>query len=103
MDIANLIGMRASLAITVGDEVVHVVYDPSKIDYSFVVAKTGFEGIFDLLAEVIVEWDLTYGGEPLPITSEGVRKLPLFVAQKINTEISAAVNDGEPGKNSPAT
>lgn len=95
-DIAALIQDKAKLAVPYEDDVINVVYAPSKIN-AHVEAKAQdmrrggriFGAHVALLADWLVEWDLTDGKKPYPLDEEHIAKLPHEVVQHIRDSILA--------------
>ena len=56
-------------------------------------AAEGGQGVAELVSALVVDWDLTEGGEPYPVTPENVRRLPytflIAVTQEITKEVAS--------------
>lgn len=94
--IAALIQDKSALAIPFGDETLNIVYQPSKIN-AITEAKTQeirregriFGAYAAMVAEWVVEWDLTDGKKAYPPTQENVEALGHEIVQHIRDSILA--------------
>lgn len=95
-DIAALINDKAKLAIPFGDEVVNVVYRPSKVNAvteakALELRREGrvFAAHAAYVAELVESWDLTDGKKPFPPTTENLESLGYEIVQHIRDSIMA--------------
>lgn len=84
MDISKLRSTRRTVTVQYGDESVTVTYSPSAItpkwEQEFVEAARDewkSRAVIETLSRVVVDWDVTDGGEPYPPTVENLSALPL--------------------------
>ena len=102
--------MIREVEVVIGDETLRAVVRPLGLSVStqsrlfhFFEAITGddsntetIEDALDVLptalSEMVVEWDLTNNGEPIPPTRESLRGLPMDVLQVLVTSVQEAAN-----------
>jgi len=101
-------------------EKIELTFNPNAITPAFLAElqtrKIGEEGsdvaqgaaaaglVVDTLAQVLASWDLTDGGEPIPLTREGIASVPLDILSKILKEVNTATspNPATPTPSSPS-
>jgi hypothetical protein len=82
-----------------GPEKMTITYDPASITLEDFersqAAGDTLTAAADLLVKTLRKWEILYKGEPVPVTLEGVRTLPLSLITAI---LNAITNDLGPGK-----
>lgn len=85
LDLNDLLDRAADLAVPYGDAVVNVTYRPEAVtgDTQRVVhgltRSSDADPLFAELARVLIAWDVTRGGVPVPLTVDGIASVGLGV------------------------
>ena len=94
MDLAELEQNRARLTASHRSIVVTFDYYPERVGMAFQRALAAASRpphdvgpIADQLPGIVAEWDLTRGGQPIPITAEGIGSLPMGISSAIGRAI----------------
>ena len=90
-EFADLFGTRVELAIENEGRPWRVVYDPSLwpvVHQVRVVNEAiSWDEVIEILAQVLVEWDLTMDGQPMPCDEATLRRFPTSVLGQIHGRI----------------
>lgn len=101
IDLAALATNVASTDVDFGESTITVKYRPSvatPANLKAVAADPDDEvGPFiDFLIKLVVDWDITNGGEKVPLTVEGVDSVPMAILQQVMRGVMAdSQNVGE--------
>lgn len=107
-DLNALLTDVAEVDVRFGSETVHVVFHPNAsvsldelADARIAEEDGDVDAVADATAEMAVRliksWDLTIGGEPLPVDLSSVRKIPVGILQKILVACREASQPGNRG------
>ena len=98
----DLFSERSELSIESNGQSWRIVYDPSRWHVRWHIRSTEetvpYADVIDMLARVIVEWDLTLDGEPLPCDEESLWAFPRKVIDQLYQRVFMAemgLVDGE--------
>lgn len=104
LDIRSLSARSREISVEYAGEIIRVTYAPAKVTPAW---ERGFQealkdewrtrALVDALAEILVGWDLTEEGAPLPVTRESLARLPLDLLGAI---FSAIMEDLRPNPTS---
>ncbi len=97
--VEDLVVDRRTITVTFGDRSVEVTYAPGgwSIADNERQIKGGKDARSDseVVERLLVEWDMTRDGEPVPPTAEGIASLPLPVVNRISWALFLDVNSGK--------
>ncbi|MCY4056628.1 MAG: hypothetical protein OXG44_01370 [Gammaproteobacteria bacterium] len=87
----DLFGTRVELTIDNDGRPYCIAYDPSRWPVVHQVRTASeqipWPEIIAMLAEVLIEWDLTLDGEPVPCTEESLSRFPRSILAQMHTRI----------------
>lgn len=101
MDLMNIVTDVAKAKATFMGETLNFKYRPALITADAVDLLTSAQDVSTMgkfFAELIVSWDLTKAGEPVPVSAEQLMGLPLHLLRSISNAIIEDVPQGEGGK-----
>lgn len=112
MDIGSYKAVTKPLAVDFGGEVINVSYRPNIYTLGFqrrlfrALEEQNAELLAGAFGELISEWDLLEDGNPIPLTAEGVEKVPLPILAALDKAIGDALEvpgeDEKRGSSEPA-
>lgn len=102
LDIDDLLADTATITFKHGEQSSQITYRPNLITVEKIQSMNVNIGsvddaqpLFDFLSDLIVEWEFTKGGQPLPTTQEGIKAVPLPVLTSIMNLVVEAQTPGE--------
>lgn len=94
MDIDGIRNDRAKAQVEYMGETVKFTYRPAMItaeNYSTLLHGTDLVELGELFSGIISSWDLTAGGNPLPLSKQSFARLPLMLYKSIARQITQEV------------
>ena len=104
MDLAAYKAVTKPLAVDFGGEVINLTYYPNVYTLGFVRRLTDAQERRDMGAvaqyfvDFIASWDLMEGDEAIPLTPEGVERVPFGILIALDTGVSNALGPSEEEK-----
>lgn len=107
-ELSDLVADRRTVAVPGERAALTVTYRPSAFTVEFEAMLTNppdgvprVELYLKALEQLLVEWDLTRNGKPVPIKVDALRQLPSRLLARVITAIAQDHAAGEAGDNSP--
>lgn len=107
VDLAALRQRRATAVVEYHGEAFNVAYRPEKYDANMqakmmqVSRSSEFGPLLELLMEMLISWDLTDAGQPVPITPETLGSLPLNLLAEVARAVMREAISGDPTTQTP--
>lgn len=109
-DLTELLDDRCTIAVSLDRGTLHVTYQPSaytpaleaSVAELFADERRPSAPVVALLSALVVDWDLTRQGKPVPIRPDALRQLPTRLLSRILQAIVRDHTAGEAGGNSGA-
>jgi hypothetical protein len=68
--------------------ILHVEYRPNAIKLKDQgVSDTSADAVAEIIGRMIASWDLTRGGEPVPLTVDGLKETPVNILAKVQEAV----------------
>lgn len=100
MDLSSIRKDRSSVTVDFMGETLTLKYRPAMITpktYHKLAEADSVDELSAFFADLIVDWDLTKGGDPMPVNKENVAELPMQLIRGISSAIMSDSPQREAG------